>query len=605
MSKRECSAVLLAALALCAAGCGGQAGFAGSTYKDPNPLPPDTMVTRAAEVGTHGGRFVLGQTISPKTFNAVMANETSSNDVTQLLFTTLVSFDNGTQQFTPMLAKSWDVSPDGLTWTFDLRRGARFSDGHPITSADVLFSFEVYYDEELHPALQELLKIDGKKFEISAPDSYTVVIRLPNQYAMVLGSVGSARIMPKHVLESSYRSGDYASAYNTSTRPESLVSSGAFMLKQFVPNEKTVLTRNPYWFGVDAKGQRLPYLDELVFLIVPDQNAASLKFQSGELDGLDNVKPEDYKAYADNQEKGDYTLHDLGPTLNTNFLWFNLNKVRKPKPGKRVGQPYVPAAKYAWFSNPDFRRAVSLAIDREAMIGSVFFGDAVKNWSTTTPANKIWNTPEVGGDDYNPEEAKKLLAGLGWKDRDGDGILEDTKGNTVSFTLKTNGDNNTRMQMSNFIKDDLAKVGIRAVPSGVVFNTLIVNLREDFQYEAMLLGFQSGVPPDPGMSQNIYKSSGLTHNWNVEQPRPETAAEAEIDQLIAANVKTLDMAERKRTWKRINEIMNRENFLIWLPIPKIKVPIRNRFGNLEPSVIPHRILWNIERVYMKRPGARA
>jgi peptide/nickel transport system substrate-binding protein len=349
----------------------------------------------------------------------------------------------------------------------------------------------------------------------------------------------------------------------------------------------------------------LPYLDEVVFLIAPDQNTAALKFQSGELDGLDNVRPEDYQTYIDRQQKENFTLYDLGPALTTNFFWFNLNKVRKPVAGKKVGQPFVSATQYAWFSNPVFRRAVSMAVDRDAIIKSVLFGEAVKNWSTSTPGNKLWYWPELPHYDYNPDEAKKLLAGLGYKDKNGDGILEDQGGHKISFTLKTNGDNGLRMQMCNFVKDDLAKVGIECVPTGVDFNTLITNLREDYQYESVLLGLQTGVPPDPGMGQNVYRSSGLTHYWNVKQPKPETPAEAKIDELVTANVGTLDMAERHRTWNEIQKIINDECFVIWLPTIKAKLPVRNRFGNMEPSVIPHRLLWNIDRVFVKQGGTRA
>ncbi len=593
------------AAALSLFGCGGTAGQAGLGYNDPHPLPPDTMTVLAREVGRYGGRFVIGQTSPPKTFNAIMANETSSTDVTQRIFAALADYDNGRQIEVPMIAKSWDISPDSLTWTFHMRRGAAFSDGHPITSEDVLFSFEVCYDPELHPSIQDLLEAGGKPFEISAPDSYTVQFRLSAPYALFVAAVGSVYIMPKHILEPSFRKGDFASAYNVSTAPESLVTSGPFIVKQFVPLEKTVLARNPYWFGVDSQGHRLPYLDELVFLIVPDQNTAASKFQAGELDGLDNVRPEDYKTYEDGQQRGDYTLYELGPSLSTNFFWFNLNRVRTPRPGKKLGQTYVSSTKYAWFSNPVFRRAMSMAVDRQGIINSVLFGDAVKNWSTSTPGNRTWYTPDVVRYDYNPDEAKKLLAGLGWKDRDGDGVLEDTQGNTVSFTLKTNGDNVIRTQICNFIKDDLAKVGIRVVPNGVEFNTLIVNLREDFEYEAILLGLQSGVPPDPGMGQNVYKSSGLTHYWNIKQPKPETPAEAEIDRLVEANVGTFDIAERKRTWKEIQNIINENCWVVWLPTVNVKLPIRNRFGNLDPSIIPHRILWNIDRVYLKPTGSRA
>ncbi|NOT35726.1 MAG: ABC transporter substrate-binding protein [Candidatus Eisenbacteria bacterium] len=594
--------LLLLALAT---GCGGSTGVAASSYKDPFPLPRDTMQFVAKEVGRHGGRFVIGQTSAPKSFNAIMANETSSTDLTQLLFVGLSEYDNGRQVEIPMVAKSWDLSEDGRRWTYHMRRGAAFSDGHPITSADVLFSFEVTYDETLHPSMQELIKVNGKPFQISAPDSYTVVFDIAEPYVLMNAVVGSVRIMPKHILEPAFRGGNFAAAYNSNTAPESLVTSGAWKLKSFVPGEKTVLTRNPYWFGVDSKGQRLPYLDELTFVIVPDQNTAFLKFQAGDLDALDNVKPEDYKTYEDMQKSHDFTLHEIGPSLNTNFFWFNLNRVHEPKPGRKLGSTYLDATKYAWFSDVRFRRAVSMGIDREAMIRGVFFGDAVKNWATYTAGNKLWYDPTITGADYDPEGAKRLLAEAGFKDRDGDGVLEDAKGHTVSFTIKTNGDNVTRVQMANFIKDDLAKIGIKCIPTPVDFNTLITNLRQDFQYEALLLGLSSAVPPDPGMGQNVFRSSGLTHYWNIKQPRPETPQEVEIDRLIGENVGTFDMAIRKATLHQIFEIWNREVYTVWLPTVIMKLPVSNRFGNTEPVPIPHRILWNIDRVFVKSPGRPA
>ena len=593
-----------ALLAWASAGCGNRS-IAGSGYKDPHPLPQDTLTFTTREIGTYGGRFVIGQTNPPKTFNDIMSNETSSTDIAQRLNAGLADFNYETQTEYAVLAKSWEVSADGTVWTWHLRRGAAFSDGHPITSEDVLFCFEVAYDDELHPSIQDLLMLDGKKFEVSAPDSYTVVMKIPRPYALMVPAVGSLRIMPKHILEPAYRAGTFASAYNVSTSPDSIVTSGAWTLKQYVPNEKTVLARNPYWLGVDSKGQRLPYLDELVFLIVPDQEAATLKFQAGEIDAIDDVKPEDYKAYTDGQAQGHYTLHDLGPGLNTNFFWFNLNRVRKTTKGKKVGDLRVDPVKYAWFSRKEFRQACSKAIDRDAMIRSVFYGEAVKNWSTSTPGNKTWYTPEAAGLDYDLEGAKQLLAGLGWRDRDGDGYLEDEKGNTISFTLKTNASNVMRVAMANFIKDDLAKIGVKVLPSPVDFNTLIANLRENFEYECILLGLQSAVPPDPGMGQNVWKSSGLTHYWNIEQPKPETPTEARIDALMGQNVGTTDMAVRRQTWKEIQQLVNDETFMIWLPTIKVKVPVRDRFGNVSPSVIPHRILWNIERLYVKSKSPAA
>ena len=592
-------------LALGVGGCG-KGGSAGTVWRDTHPLPPDTMRVEVREIGRYGGRFVIGETTGPKTFNSMMGNETSTTDITSgILYASLAGFDNGTQQDVPSIAKSWDVSPDGLTWTWHLRRGAAFSDGHPITADDILFSFEVANDDTLHPTVLDLLQPGGKRFQIAKVDSYTVTMRIPAPYALMVPACGSVYILPRHVLEPAYRSGRFASAYNVSTPPESLVTSGPWRLKQYVAGEKTVLTRNPYWFQVDPRGHRLPYLDELVFLIVPDQNTAALKFESGEIDALDNVKPEDYKAYAENQRARNYTLYTLGPALRTNILFFNLNTANARKmPAKRAGTPLVDPVKYAWFKRPEFRRAVSMAIDRDAIIRSVFYGDAVKNWSTTTAGNKRWSTPDITGYDYDPAQAKRVLAGLGWKDTNGDGFLEDGAGHTISFTLKTNGDNNTRVAMANFVKDDLAKVGIQCNVTGMDFNTLISNIRNDYEYDAILLGLQSGVPPDPGMGQNVWRSSGITHYWNLRQLKPETPQEARLDTLISANVATIDEAARHQSWAEIQRIVNDQCYFIWLPTLIQKVPVSNRFGNVEPSVIPHTIIWNIERVFLKAPGAR-
>ena len=178
-------------------------------------------------------------------------------------------------------------------------------------------------------------------------------------------------------------------------------------------------------------------------------------------------------------------------------------------------------------------------------------------------------------------------------------------GRPVGFTLKTNSDNKLRVAMANFIRDDLAKIGVKVTLAPVDFNTLITNLREDFQYEAILLGLQTGVPPGPGQGQNVWRSSGRTHYWNAEQPKPETPEEARIDALMDVIVGTPDLAKRKEAWKEIQNIVNEQCVADLAATLNVKVPVRNRFGNLEPSIIPHRILWNIDRVYVKSRAAQS
>ena len=205
--------------------------------------------------------------------NAMMANETST-DLTQLMFTTCpTSTTRPSKSF--LLAKSWDVSPDGLVWTWHLRRGAAFSDGHPITAEDVLFSFQVAYDEKLHPSVQDLLKVDGKPFEVSAPDSYTVITKIPKAYALTIPAIGSLKI--SRSMCSGFKRGEFASAYNTSTSPESLVRR-CVLLKAGANGKSVLATRT----GSASTRRAAPAVsDELVFLIVPDQNTAAWEVQPG------------------------------------------------------------------------------------------------------------------------------------------------------------------------------------------------------------------------------------------------------------------------------------------------------------------------------------
>ena len=603
--NRPLMAVLLTVV-MAAPGCRRMANES-VAYKDEIPPPEEPLIKQLPSVGRYGGRFVLGETNNPRTFNAMMANETSSTDITDRLFGFLVDYNLGTQQYEPGIAKSWEVSPDGITWTFHLRRGAAFSDGHPITAEDVLFSFEVVYDKALHPAMQDMLKIGGQNFQVTARDSHTVVINTGKPHAGLLDALcpGNLPIIPKHTLGEPYKNGTFAAAYNVSTPPEKLVTSGAWRLQQHVTNEKTVLVRNPYHYAFDQNKQRLPYLDELVVLVVPDQDAADLKFRSGGVDAVDDVKPENYRWYEENQEKGNFTLYDVGASQATHLLWVNLNRVQPPlrgvtpTHGKKTGEPFVDPVKYEWFSNTDFRRAISMAIDRDALIKGAFFGYGEKNWSQMTSSNKAWYSPDVVKHDYDPAKAKALLAGMGFKDSNGDGFLEDARGNQVSFMLKTNSSNALRLSMANFIRDDLAKIGIRMTLTPIDFNTLISNIIDNFQYEAIILGFQSSVPPTPFGGQNVYRSSGESHFWFIRQQKASTPEEARIDRDLDEMLTTQDRQVQRAKWKDIENTINDQGWFIWLPIQTIKLPVSNRFGNVQPSVMAHRILWNIDRVYLK------
>jgi len=174
----------------------------------------------------------------------------------------------------------------------------------------------------------------------------------------------------------------------------------------------------------------------------------------------------------------------------------------------------------------------------------------------------------------------------------------------VAFTIVYNADSKLRQAVSTLLQDDLAKVGIKLTPTGLDFNTMITKTRHEFDYETCLGGLGSAVPSDPGMGPNFWRSSGLTHYWDIGQPKPETRAEARIDSLFQACVGTTDLAARKAAYHQMAQILNDECFVIWLPTLELKIPIRNRFGNVHASQMPHRILWNSAVLFDKRPGSK-
>jgi peptide/nickel transport system substrate-binding protein len=245
-----------------------------------------------------------------------------------------------------------------------------------------------------------------------------------------------------------------------------------------------------------------------------------------------------------------------------------------------------------------------MAIDRTAMIRSVFFGEAVKNWSLMTPGYRLFFQPRAPVADYDPAAARLLLTRLGFRDRDGDGVREDTGGHPLRFTLTTNASSSVRVQLANFVRDDLARIGIQCAVAAVDFTTLVNDMREELGYDAILAGMGAAVPPDPGMCSNFYRSSGVSHFWNVRQPHPETPAEARLDTLFQQCLLPGDLAARRRISSAMDRLVEEQCWLLWLPTARASVPVRNRFGNVQPTVLPHRLLWNIETVFVKPQGRR-
>ena len=600
---------LVPVLLLLLAGCDKKSdpGTPGTSATQTRPSagpPPEGALIAKCEPGIPGGRLVIATFGDPKTFNPITANESSSEDIIRFLFASLVNMDWITQEIEPVLAESWTVAEDKKTWTFKLRKNLRWSDGHPLTADDVIFTWDVIYNPKIDNVTADLFKLDGKNFQVTKVDDLTIKVVTPDIYAPFLENFGgSVPILPKHILSKSVADGTFVSAYGVNTKAADIVGSGPFKIKQFKPGEFTLLERNPHYFVVDKLGQRLPYLDNVIYTVVPDMDAMLLRFLTGESDAHENIRPEDYERFKTEADKGKFQLLDMGFGLERGFLWFNQNTNLKTNQNTKVVSAIVEPKKLKLFRNQKFRQAISYAIDRNSIVKSVYAGRAQPSFGFVSPGNKKWYNGNLPQYNYDKTKALALLAEIGIKDRKGNGVLEDEDGNKVEFVLNTNTKNSMRDKMSVLIQDDLKKLGITLVYQPVDFNALVDKINNTYDYDAILLGLGGG-GTDPSSSMNVLQSSGFTHQWFPRQKTPATEWEARIDFLMNAQLKTLDFAERKKFFDEVQQILSEQVPMIYTTTPFSYAAVRSDLGNLRPTVLSsYRVTWNAEELYFKKkPG---
>ncbi|MEN9574139.1 MAG: ABC-type dipeptide transport system, periplasmic component [Verrucomicrobiota bacterium] len=560
------------------------------------PLPVPPLVAGCAP-GVRGGRLVISTFGDPKTFNPIASNEGSSEDIYRLIFASLLTLDMPSQKMLPGLAHQWSVAADQKTWTFKLRSGLLWSDGKPLTADDVVFTFKVIYDPDVPNPAIDLLKVDGKPFQFTKVDNLTVQFVTPEPCAPFEENVGSIPILPQHILAKALAEKKFVSAYGVDTSPSGLVGSGPFKLKQYKAGEFTLLERNPNFFIVDKAGTRLPYLDHLMYQVVPDMNAMSLRFLKGENDLHEFLRPDEVERFKTEAAKsGRFQVMELGIGLERGFFWLNQNTNLHAKTGK----PIVDPKKLAWFRNQKFRQALAHAVDRPSIVKSVYAGKAQANFGYITAANKKWLAEGLAEYPFDPARARALLKEIGIEDRNGNGILEDAQGTEIEFTFNTNTGNSNRDRIAVIVQADLKKLGIKVNYQPIEFNTLITRINDTYEYECVLLSLGGG-STDPSSSMNVLKSDGYTHEWFPKQKTPSTDWEARMDKLMDEQHKTLDFAKRKALFDEVQVIMSTQVPLIYTVSPISYVAVRNELANLRPSPLSYyRISWNAEELYFKK-----
>jgi peptide/nickel transport system substrate-binding protein len=561
-----------------------------------SPQHGEELLITSNEVGHYGGALTVGQRSEPKTLNPATAADAPSREVIGRLMADLIHINRASQQTEPALAKSWTVSKDGRVFTVNLRHGLRFSDGQPFDADDVIFSFKVYLDEKLHSPQRDLLVVGGKPITVQKINQHSVRFTLAEPYAAAERIFDSLAMMPRHLLEKTYQEGKFSQAWTLNTPPAEIAGMGPFRPKEYVPGQKIVLERNPYYWKADRNTNRLPYLDELVFLFVGNEDAQVLRFQAGDTDVISRLSAENYAVLSKDAANRQIELFDLGPSLEYNFLVFNLNDLAS----KTLSEI---AAKQAWFGNLKFRQAISSAIDRDGIVKLVYAGRGSALWGNVSPSNRLWVDQDLPHPSRSIDHARDLLksAGFSWK---GDNQLVDGQGRPVEFSIITSTSNAQRAKMATIIQDDLSKLGMNVHIAPLEFRAVIDRVFQTYDYEASIMALGGG-DADPNPEMNVWLSSGGTHLWHLGETKPATEWEAQIDQLMQKQMVQLNYKGRKKLYDQVQEIIAANVPYVFLATPNILVGAKKNLANFKPAILEPTTLWNVEELYFLSGNASA
>ncbi|MFT5388131.1 MAG: peptide/nickel transport system substrate-binding protein, partial [Candidatus Omnitrophota bacterium] len=380
----------------------------------------------AQQTPSHGGQLVSATTSDPKSFNDILAKETSTTEITSKIFEGLTTTDGVTGEVLPHLAESWSVDDSGLQWTFYLRNDVRWFDGEVFNADDVVFTFNnLIFNEDIPNSARDIYTIDDKIFMVEKLEEYVVQITLPVRFAPFLKSL-SQSILPEHILRLSVEEGRFNFTWGIDTKPEDIIGTGPYKLAKYKPGQRIVFERNENYWKKDDNGASLPYIDKLIYLIVQNEDVELLKFMDGELDYI-VLRASDFPLIKPREQRGDFEVLDIGAAKGTNFIFFNMNQGVNPKTEK----PFVDPIKLKWFTNLSFRQAVAHAIDKDKIIEIVMNGFGYHQDSAMSPSAGFFYNPNVIKYAYDLDKGRQILSDAGFKDRDGDGVIEDIEGNPV------------------------------------------------------------------------------------------------------------------------------------------------------------------------------
>ena len=481
----------------------------------------------------HGDTFIEASIGEPSNLLPVLSSDSASSDINRLVYNGLVRYDKNLQ-LEGELAKSWDISPDNLSITFSLRDDVTWHDGTPFTSADVLFTYQMYVDPNVPTSYAEDFLQVAKA---EAPDPYTFRVTYEKPYAPALESWGTP-IHPKHLLE-----GQDITKSELSRKP---IGTGPYRFVKWDAGEKIELLANPHYF----EGQ--PFIHRVVYRVIPDSSTQFLELQAGGLDFM-GLTPIQYKTQTDSA------------SFNRNFNKYSYLSFSYTYLGYNLTKPL--------FQDIRVRRAISYAIDKQEIIDGVLLGLGHIATGPYKPDTWVYND-EVSRYDYNPEKARMLLAEAGWEPGE-EGLLH-KDGEPLAFTIVTNQGNDLRSKTAEIIQRRLREIGIKVEIRIVEWATFLKEFIFPGNFDATILGWSGGPEPD---QFNIWHSSKTA-------PRELNFIKyhnAEVDDLLERGRRTFDRKERKEMYDRFQEILADEQPYTFLYVGEALPAVAKRFRGIEPA----------------------
>ena len=507
----------------------------------------------------------------PKTLDPAKVDDQESEMVRFLTAGVLLRTNRLTQKVEPQLADSWQLSSDGRTVTFELRSGLKFSNGASLSAKDAAWSIRrVLSSATAAPAAQEFLAPDA--VTISTPNEHTVIVHLSRRV------IGIGRVFDEIAIEP-FRN---AATPPGSQSAQAHITSGPFVLAEYHRGQYLRLRRNPYYAGPKSGKPGLPLASGIRLDILDNREQEIRLFVRGEYDLIDHLPPDHFALL---EKKSPASVRDMGASLNTEQMWFNQSTDAR-----------LPAWEKSWFTSRVFRVAISQAIRRQDLARIAYEGHATPAYSFISPVNSQWYNHGISLPPEDVSSAKSALAAAGF--HSSAGVLYDSSGHPVRFSILINAGNPPRQMMASLIQQDLKVLGIEITVVALDFPALIERLMHTQDYEACLLGLEN-VNPDPDAMMNLWLSSSPNHQWNPSQKTPATPWEAEIDQDLAAEASSLNDEERKKAIDRVQQIVADQQPFLYLVYPNLLYAISPRLEGAEPSILAPGLVWNVEHLHLK------